>query len=210
MIADRVVDLTTLGPQHTNAFYHDMVEAVVAGHIGDDPELVALNAAAHNFVYANIDAVRERKGDVVDIGASAANVHTGEMALIPLTRLGGTEVVMHNAMRQMVRLHSMPPRRPIATNRAPSEVNNAQTSTDALYELGRRLAKQAEDIDARYVSSPTYLEMYISPRAMWRNPNAIKHLIERVDIVARRGQVDLIDLNEVQKNAVAAVIAIEV
>ena len=52
--------------------------------------------------------------------------------------------------------------------------------------------------------------MYISPRAMWRNPNAIKHLIERVDIVARRGQVDLIDLNEVQKNAVAAVIAIEV
>lgn len=208
-IADRVVDLTALGPKNTNAFYHDLVESVIAGHIGDDPELVELNAAAHNFVYANVDAVRERKGDVIDIGASAANVHTGEMAMIPLVRLDAKDVVMHNAMRQMVRLHSMPPRRPEATHRANSEVTNAQTSTDILHELGQRLAKRV-DSDDRYVSSPTYLEMYISPRAMWRNPNAIKHLIERIDIVARRGQVDLIDLKDVQKNAVAAVIAIEV
>ena len=127
MIADRVVDLTALGSRNTNAFYHDLVEGVIAGHIGDDPELVALNAAAHNFVYANLDAVRERQGERIEAGASAANVHTGAMALIPLVRLDANAVVMHNAMRQMVRLHSMPPRRPMATQRANAEVHTYVT-----------------------------------------------------------------------------------
>lgn len=223
IVADRVVDLTTLGSNYTNAFYHDLVEGVIAGHIGDDPELVSLDAAAHNFTYANVDAVRERQGDKIDIGASASSVHTGEMALIPLVRLTSEDVTMHNAMRQMVRLHSMPPRRSTATHRAKSEIVNAQASTDALHELGLRLSKRSSNMqdsnnsksddtlsNDRYNTPATFLEMYVSPRAMWRNPNAIKHLIERVDMIAQRGQVDLIDLKDVQRDAVAAVIAIEV
>jgi len=208
VVADRVVDLTALGPKNTNAFYHDLVEAVIAGHIGDDPELVALGAAAHNFLYANVDAVRERKGDKIEIGAHTSNVHTGEMAMFPLVRLTPERVVMHNAIRQMVRLHSMPPRRPSATHRTHTEVANAQNSTNALHDLGKRLIKRAEDSNNQ--SDGTYLELYISPRTMWRNPHAVEHLVKRVDGVARRGQVDLIDLKEVQPNAVAAVISIEV
>lgn len=208
VVADRVVDLTALGPKNTNAFYHDLVEALIAGHIGDDPELVALDAATHNFLYANVDAVRERKGAKIEIGANTSNVHTGEMVMISLVRLTPERVVMHNAIRQMVRLHSMPPRRSSATHRTHAEVANAQNSTNALHDLGERLIKRAHN--SNDASDGTYLELYISPRTMWRNPHAVEHIVKRVDGMARRGQVDLIDLKNVQSNAVAAVITIEV
>lgn len=226
-IADRAVDLPVLGKGLVHGFYSDFVEAVVSGPLGDSDELVAAGAAVANWVFVERSALRaatasatttESSIDVGDqtelaTGASARSMHRGEYALLPLARIDRKRAIALRSVRGMTRVHAMPPRRPSANACTPSESANAQLSADALFELGRELQRRTT---SGVTNAPAHseeqalIELYVTPRAMWNNPNGVKHLIERVLAVASKGQVDIIDLRRVQHNAVSAVVAFAV
>lgn len=228
-VADKVVDLTALGGSHgphpIHAFYKDFVEAVIAGPIGSHPELIKLKAAAHNHVFANLQAIRARDALVqtlgqdskspsseqeitMRIGARASVVHNGDMALIPLAIIDERRDVMHRALRSMTRLHSMPPRRPGVQKRTGAEIATAQHNTDALFALGERLEQRSQNESAS--QKPTvFVEFLISDKVMSHNKKGVQQLIERCDQVAVKGQVDIIDMDSVVQGAVCAVVAFE-
>lgn len=219
-VADRAVDLPVLGKGLVHGFYSDFVEAVVPGPLGDSEELVEAGVAAANWVFVERGALRaataSADGDgqaILATGASARAMHHGGYALLPLARIDRKRAVALRSVRGMTRVHAMPPRRPSANACTPSESANAQRSADALFALGKELQRRTTSGVATAPShseEQALIELYVTPRAMWNNPNGVEHLIERVLAVASKGQVDIVDLRRVQHNAVAAVVAFAV
>jgi hypothetical protein len=201
-VADRVVDLTVVGPNMSHAFYLDFVEALVSGRMGDDPELVELGAAAFNFAFVPPSRSNADAREVTQVGSTPDSIHHDEYMLAPLATVDKERLHALDLLRALTRFHAMPPRSSIANRASVSQIQNAQRAVDRLHALTQDEKFAAPDGE----ETLEVAEMYVTPRAMWGNPFAIDHLIERLEAVAKRIEIEMVDLTGVQDNAIAVVI----
>jgi hypothetical protein len=234
-VADRVVDLTVSGSHMNHAFYRHFVEGAIVGAIGSDEELLRAGVAAPHFVFARRVAVdswhasakrRAAAGDAhatssarserMDVGASPADLARGAFALLPVVPVSREQVAAMEAMRIMLDTFSIPPRHSRLSTATPSMKGNVNRSIKAIEELDRVLEERdaarldASEDDDDEAGGDTFLEMYLTPRAMWNNPHSVEYFVERVKAVAKRGRAELVDLRGVQDAAFAVTVGIYV
>lgn len=231
-IADRVVDLTVANGHLNHAFYRHFVEGAIVGALGDDPELLEAGVAAPHFVFArrySVDAWeasasrRLAEGGVADsptvdrmeVGASPADLARGSFALLPVVPVTAEQAGAMNAMRHMLSSFSIPPRPTGLTTASQMAIGNVNRSLAAIEALDHVLEERFEshelpEDESNASSEEVFLEMYLTPRALWNNPHSVEHFVERVKAVAKRGRADIIDLRGVQDAAFAVSVGIYV
>lgn len=223
-VADRAVDLTCLAHDGTHGFYRSFVEMTVPGPLGDDPVIAGAGRAASQYVFVSMDKHEKgwmSKEGTFDTGASPATLSNGAFALLPLARLDHDGARAMGALRRMVQFHTIPARGRDVVSTTEFEISYAQRSVDALNSLGDELRVRGEMLNADKQpesseewavsgSEPSFIEYYLTPRALWGNPNGVAHFISRIKQVAKRGEVDIIDLQHTESFAIAAVVSIEV
>jgi hypothetical protein len=219
-IADRVVDLTVGGPRQTHGFYRHFVEAAVVGSISEDTELVEAGVAAPHFVFArryNVDSWSTSApsgNERMDVGASPADLQRGGFALIPIVGLSPVQSAATTAMRHMLSTYSLPPRPPGLNTASAASIGNVNRSLAVIQELDSILEQRSEEYEEKEVSllesDGVFLEMYLTPRAIWNNPNGVEHFANRVKEVALRGRATIVDLRGVEDAAFAVSVGIYV
>ena len=136
------------------------------------------------------------------MGSTPDSIHHDEYMLAPLATVDKERLHALDLLRALTRFHAMPPRSSIANRASVSQIQNAQRAVDRLHALTQDEKFAAPDGEETLEVS----EMYVTPRAMWGNPFAIDHLIERLEAVAKRIEIEMVDLTGLQDNAIAVVI----
>ena len=216
-IADRVLDISTTGPDGTHGFWTDLVETTIIGL--DTPELVRLGAAAQSFVYISKHNMTPTRDDnVFSIGASVKEVHYENYALLPNAVINKDRLDVLNVLKRMTKEYAMPPRRPLSNFPSKNEVSNVESSLALVksfienrYKENDTLCTQ-EEIYANTSNSTQpreTLNMIITPRSLWGNPNGIKHLFQRLEKINADVHVSFYGLEEVEPAAVAIYLSID-
>ena len=207
VMASRVVDLTSTGSDGAHAFYLDFVEATVPNVFGDSALLRSIGKASYQFVFTPLADDGARPLGVA--GATPAEVHAGNYALVPLMPLDDHSGAAIDRIREETLLHTLPPRAvgELSTSLDEGERRNATASLTHLAELDRALRLRGDSY-GEHKPPGTYVELHVTPRMMWGNPSSLKITAEKVAAKALHGQVDIYRMDDLAPDAALAVIGV--
>lgn len=205
VMAARLVDLTSTKPGGGHSFYLDYIEATLPHAFGDDPALRAIGQAAYQFAFVPVDGNGEASR--TQAGTSPEAVDGGAFALVPLWRLNAESGAAIDRVREETALHTLPPRDPSRGGDTvdESERRAATSSLKYMADLDTALKKRGEAFgDERPTGA--YIELHVTPRMLWGNPNSVRQTAQKVLANAQYGQVHLHRFDSIAPDAALAVI----
>jgi hypothetical protein len=206
VMASRLVDLTSTNPAGGHAFYLDFVEATLPHAFGDDPALRAVGQAAYQFVFVPVD----ERGNATrgQAGATPEAIDGGQYALVPLWRLNAESGAAIDRVREETVLHTLPDRDPArgADTINESERRAATSGLKYMADLDAALKKRS-DAFGEDRPAGAYIELHVTPRMMWGNPNSVRKTAQKVLSSALHGQVHIHRLDSIAPDAALAVIS---
>jgi hypothetical protein len=205
VMASRLVDLTSTNPTGGHAFYLDFVEATLPHAFGDDPALRAVGQAAYQFVFVPMD----ERGSAArgSAGATPEAVDGGQYSLVPLWRLNAESGAAIDRVREETALHTLPDRDPAkgADTIDESERRAATSGLKYMADLDTAL-KARGDAFGEDRPAGAYIELHVTPRMMWGNPNSVRKTAQKVLSNALHGQVHIHRFDSIAPDAALAVI----
>lgn len=206
VMASRVVDLTSIGRDGGHGFYLHFVEATLPTAFGDDPALRKAGEASYQFVFAPTDAAGVATDGIA--GASPEQVHKGEYALVPMQRLCVARGEAMDLVRRETARHALAPRKP-ATNASmvtETDARNAKLCMKHLQDLHEALQARGSTYGDN-LPTGAFVELHVTPRMLWGNPNSVLRTVEKVGQLALHGQVAVHDLSAFGEGAAFVTIA---
>jgi hypothetical protein len=212
VMASRVVDLTSVGSKaNPHGFYLHFVEATVPGGWGDDPMLREAREAAYQYIFAPLDPT---SGAVTAgiAGATPDAVHRGDYALVPMQRLCPGKGRSWDVVRRETLVHAAAPRAP---DRLPMSVEieeqrNATHLRQSFEALHAALDRRGKSYGRAGPPRGGYVELHITPRMLWGNPNSLQRTIDKVMAHAVHGSVVVYPMDDVAPTAALVVVRFDV
>lgn len=206
VMASRLVDLTSTNPAGGHAFYLDFVEATLPHAFGDDPALRAVGQAAYQFVFVPVDERGNAARGVA--GATPEAVDSGQYSLVPLWRMNAKNGAAIDCIREETMLHTLPDRDPTSGAYTVDESERRAATAGLKYMADLDAALKARG-DALGEDRPAgaYVELHVTPRMLWGNPNSVRKTAQKVLTNALHGQVHIHRFDSIAPDAALAVIS---
>lgn len=205
VMASRLVDLTSTDPGGGHSFYLDFVEVTLPMAFGDSPALREIGQAAYQFVFVPLNAAGDVQSGLA--GATPEALDRRQFGLVPLWRLDAESGAAIDRVREETVLHTLPPRDPTRGIDTIDEGERRAATASLKYmgDLDIELKKRGEAFGE---GRPTgaYVELHISPRMLWGNPNSVRQTAKKVLSTALHGQVHIHHFDSVAPEAALAVI----
>ena len=229
LMGQRPVDLSTVGAGGSHGFYLHFVELTIPGAFGDDATLQAAGTAAtaatagiasgesfrggkgtaHTFVVAPWSSAAGKTVEAA--GATPKQMDAGEYSLVPLVPLDATSGPLAVTLRKETLLHTLAPRPPTALAVAitAAERDNADRSAAALRSLNDRLQAAGKQ-QGQQSDEDVLVELHITPREMWGNPESVRQTLDRIGNRATGGSAHVHKMSSFDTHAMLGVVRAKV